>query len=170
MRAVTLAAVTSVALAGFAGAAGVAEAKYPDHWRTHNKVCHTHKAKRHGRHVRHCVRVQRQHGGFVQKRTVKVTKRNALRVGAWRNVRQLPTRYVLPASVVACESGGNPRAVNYSNPNRPAGLYQIITSTWLGYGGGRFAPTADRATPFEQGVIALRILHGQGAGAWECWR
>lgn len=78
-------------------------------------------------------------------------------------------RYAVPAYVVRCESGFNPHAVNYSNPARPAGLYQMLTSTWLGYGGGRFASTADRATEYEQGVIASRVLRGQGPRAWACW-
>lgn len=77
--------------------------------------------------------------------------------------------YALPYRIVMCESGGNPRAVNPNNPNRPAGLYQIITATWIGAGGGHYAPTADQATPAEQGVIAARIYNGgAGAGQWEC--
>lgn len=77
--------------------------------------------------------------------------------------------YVLPYRVVMCESGGDWRAVNHSNPNRPAGAYQIITSTWLGHGGGAFAPTADQATPEEQNIVARRIWRGgAGAGQWEC--
>lgn len=86
-----------------------------------------------------------------------------------RHRRHRSTAWVLPRYVVMCESGGNARVVNYRNPLRPAGLYQIITPTWLGYGGGRFAATADRASVYAQGVIARRILRGQGPGAWECW-
>lgn len=81
--------------------------------------------------------------------------------------------YALPYRIVMCESGGNPRAVNNTPAGqaagRPAGLYQIVTGTWLGNGGGAFAPTADRATPREQGIIAARIwAGGRGAGQWEC--
>lgn len=77
--------------------------------------------------------------------------------------------YALPHSIVMCESGGNPRAVNASNPDRPAGLYQIITSTWLAHGGGQYAPTADAATPAQQSIVAAKIWNGgAGAGQWEC--
>jgi len=77
--------------------------------------------------------------------------------------------WAIPEAIVMCESRGNFRAVNGSNPNRPAGAYQIITSTWLGYGGGAFAPTADAATPYQQHVIAGRIwAGGSGRGQWAC--
>lgn len=78
-------------------------------------------------------------------------------------------RWVLPARVVRCESGGDLDVVNTSNPDRPAGLYQIITKTWRAYGGREFAPTADKATCREQGVVARRVLNGQGTDAWACW-
>jgi len=77
--------------------------------------------------------------------------------------------WAIPEAIVMCESHGNFRAVNGSNPNRPAGAYQIITSTWHGYGGGAFAPTADAATPYEQHVVAGRIwAGGRGRGQWAC--
>ena len=83
------------------------------------------------------------------------------------------TAWVLPAYVVRCESNGNPRAVNRTAAglanDTPAGLYQIIHSTWVGYGGRAFAETADQATVYEQGVIAKRILAAQGPRAWQCW-
>lgn len=77
--------------------------------------------------------------------------------------------YAIPARIVGCESGGSPTAVNGRNPNRPAGLYQIITGTWHAHGGGQFAPTADQATPEQQGIVAARIWNGgAGASQWEC--
>lgn len=77
--------------------------------------------------------------------------------------------YSIPREIVMCESGGDYSAVNGSNPNRPAGAYQIITSTWTGYGGGKYAPTADAATPAQQDEIASRIwAGGAGRGQWEC--
>lgn len=88
--------------------------------------------------------------------------------------RQRPARvakpvyvYSIPTYIVMCESRGNWRAVNTSNPNRPAGAYQIITSTWLAYGGGAYAPTADAAAPWQQSIVAARIASG-GYGQWEC--
>lgn len=74
--------------------------------------------------------------------------------------------------VVRCESGGNPNIVNNTAAgianDRPAGLYQIITGTWIANGGGRFAPTADQATPRQQLIIAEAVLRSQGPGAWAC--
>lgn len=97
----------------------------------------------------------------------KLSKKRRARIRAIR--REYNVGYVLPYRIVMCESGGDWNVVNYSNPDRPAGAYQIITSTWLGYGGGRYAPTADRATPREQNIIVSRIWNGgAGAGQWEC--
>ncbi|HKS49794.1 MAG TPA: transglycosylase family protein [Amycolatopsis sp.] len=76
------------------------------------------------------------------------------------------------AGLVRCESGGNPHAVNNTpagqRAGRPAGLFQIVTRTWLANGGGQFAPTADRAAPWQQQIVADRIYARQGARPWEC--
>jgi hypothetical protein len=78
------------------------------------------------------------------------------------------TGYAIPAYIVDCESGGDPQAVNVHNPDRPAGIYQMTTDTWLGYGGGQFAPTADLATPSQQGIIAARLWADRGSTPWAC--
>lgn len=75
--------------------------------------------------------------------------------------------WVIPTYVVMCESGGR-NVVNH-NSIRPAGYYQITTSTWRAYGGRRYAPTAEKATKRQQGIVAKRVLRGQGPGAWACW-
>ncbi|GDY32373.1 LysM peptidoglycan-binding domain-containing protein [Gandjariella thermophila] len=76
------------------------------------------------------------------------------------------------AGLVRCESGGNPRAVNNTaagvQAGRPAGLFQIVTKTWLANGGGQFAPTADKAAPWQQQIVADRIYARQGARPWQC--
>jgi resuscitation-promoting factor RpfA len=76
------------------------------------------------------------------------------------------------AGLIKCESGGNPAAVNNTAAGRaagrPAGLFQIVTGTWLANGGGKFAPTADRATPAQQQIVADRIYAKQGSRPWEC--
>lgn len=78
-------------------------------------------------------------------------------------------RYSIPAAIVQCESGGNYGAVNPHNPARPAGAYQIITDTWLRNGGGKYAPTADAATPAQQDEIASNVwAGGAGRGQWAC--
>lgn len=76
------------------------------------------------------------------------------------------------AGIVKCESGGNPTIVNNTaagqRAGRPAGLFQIVTGTWLANGGGAFAPTADKATPAQQQIVADRIYAKQGTAPWEC--
>jgi resuscitation-promoting factor RpfA len=74
--------------------------------------------------------------------------------------------------LVMCESGGNPHAVNNTaagiRAGRPAGLFQIVTGTWLANGGGAYAPTADKATPAQQQAVADRIYARQGSAPWQC--
>jgi hypothetical protein len=81
--------------------------------------------------------------------------------------------YAIPRAIVMCESGGNYRSVNNTPAGaaagRPAGAYQIVTGTWIGAGGGKYAPTADAATPAQQDEIVGHIWNGgAGAGQWEC--
>lgn len=73
--------------------------------------------------------------------------------------------------IAQCESGGNPRA---QNPTSSAsGTWQFIRSTWLGIGGGQFAPTAAQATPAQQRQMAERLYAQQGTTPWNasrsCW-
>jgi nucleoid-associated protein YgaU len=66
-------------------------------------------------------------------------------------------------AVAQCESGGN-WSINTGN-----GFYgglQFTRSTWLGYGGGAYASTANLASREQQIAIAQRVLAGQGPGAW----
>jgi LysM repeat protein len=67
------------------------------------------------------------------------------------------------SGVAACESGGN---WSINTGNGYYGGLQFSSSTWLGYGGGSYAPRADLATPAQQIDIAERVLAGQGIGAW----
>jgi uncharacterized protein YabE (DUF348 family) len=65
--------------------------------------------------------------------------------------------------IAACESGGN-WATNTGN-----GYYgglQFSYGTWLGYGGGAYAPTANLASREEQIAVAERVQAAQGWGAW----
>lgn len=62
-----------------------------------------------------------------------------------------------------CESGGNWRI---NTGNGYYGGLQFSYSTWLGYGGGAYAPRADLATREQQIAIAQKTLAGQGWGAW----
>ncbi len=84
---------------------------------------------------------------------------------------QLPGSHQVPpwlaraarAAIAACESGGNWSA---STGNGFYGGLQFTEQTWLGYGGGRYAPSANLATPAQQIAVARQVLAGQGIGAW----
>ncbi len=65
--------------------------------------------------------------------------------------------------VAQCESSGN---WHINTGNGYYGGLQFSSSTWLGHGGGEFAPRADLATPGQQVTVAERVLKTQGAGAW----
>ncbi len=62
-----------------------------------------------------------------------------------------------------CESGGN---WHINTGNGYYGGVQFSSSTWRGYGGGRFAPYAHQASREQQIRIAEKVLDGQGWGAW----
>jgi hypothetical protein len=67
-----------------------------------------------------------------------------------------------------CESSGQWRI---NSGNGFFGGLQFLPSTWLGFGGGAFAPRADLATREQQIIVAERVLSKQGWGAWpECSR
>lgn len=65
--------------------------------------------------------------------------------------------------VAQCESGGD-WSINTGNGYQ--GGLQFAPSTWSGYGGDEFAPSANQASKAEQIVVAERVLAGQGKGAW----
>lgn len=65
--------------------------------------------------------------------------------------------------VAQCESSGN---WSINNGNGFYGGLQFTRSTWIAYGGGTYASTADKATKAEQIAIAQRTLQDQGPGAW----
>lgn len=66
-------------------------------------------------------------------------------------------------ALAQCESGGN-WAINTGNGYH--GGLQFSPSTWNGYGGQEFAPTAYQASREQQIIVAERVLAGQGWGAW----
>jgi resuscitation-promoting factor RpfA len=66
-------------------------------------------------------------------------------------------------ALAQCESGGN-WAINTGN-----GFYgglQFTSSTWLAYGGGAYAPTANKASREQQITVAAKVAASQGWGAW----
>ena len=62
-----------------------------------------------------------------------------------------------------CESGGNYGAVNPSSG--AGGAYQILPSTWSGYG-GKGSP--QNGSKQQQDQIAAQIWSDSGSGAWVC--
>jgi septal ring factor EnvC (AmiA/AmiB activator) len=79
-------------------------------------------------------------------------------VGRW-----LGGPYAIPTYIVMCESGGDYSAVNPSSG--AGGAYQILPSTWEGYGGQGEPQNASKA---EQDRIAGEIYADSGAGPWVC--
>lgn len=74
--------------------------------------------------------------------------------------------WAIPAAIVMCESGGANLAPNSAGAS---GYYQVIPSTWIAYGGGRYASQAYLASKSAQDEIAARIwAGGSGAGQWVC--
>ena len=67
------------------------------------------------------------------------------------------------SAIAACESGGNWSA---STGNGFYGGLQFTEQTWLSYGGGQYASSANQATKAQQIAVAERVLAGQGIGAW----
>jgi hypothetical protein len=65
------------------------------------------------------------------------------------------------ASIAACESGGNPRAVSANGLYR--GKYQFSTSTWASVGGSGDPAAAPEA---EQDRRAAMLLARSGPGHW----
>lgn len=66
-------------------------------------------------------------------------------------------------NVAKCESGNN-WSINTGNGFQ--GGLQFTPSTWRGFGGTQFAPSAYKATREQQIVIAERVLARQGWNAW----
>ena len=67
------------------------------------------------------------------------------------------------AAIAACESGGN------WSTNTGNGFYgglQFTQQTWVAYGGGQYAGSANLATQAQQIAVAQRVLAAQGIGAW----
>jgi Transglycosylase-like domain/LysM domain len=67
------------------------------------------------------------------------------------------------SAIAACESGGDWGA---NTGNGFYGGLQFSEGTWLAYGGGQYASSANLATPAQQIAVAERVLAGQGIGAW----
>jgi hypothetical protein len=69
-------------------------------------------------------------------------------------------RFVVPCSVIACESGGSWSA---SNGGSYVGPYQL----WIGHGPPW--PVYSEADKRAHHEVARRVLADQGPSAWSCW-
>jgi hypothetical protein len=65
--------------------------------------------------------------------------------------------------IAQCESGGN---WHINTGNGYYGGLQFSGSTWRGYGGTAYAPTADQAGKEQQIAVATKVQRAQGWGAW----
>ncbi len=84
----------------------------------------------------------------TKKRPAKVNNANV--GGAWQ-------------ALAECESGGN---WSINTGNGYSGGLQFSASSWLGAGGGKYAPYAYMATPSEQ-IATAEVLRGNGG--WGHW-
>ncbi|MEZ2122422.1 transglycosylase family protein [Corynebacterium sp. CCM 9203] len=66
-------------------------------------------------------------------------------------------------TLAQCEAGGN---WSINTGNGFSGGLQFTPSTWLGFGGGQYAPEAWMATREQQIAIGEKVRAGQGWGAW----
>lgn len=101
------------------------------------------------------------------------TGRKIARVALTGAVAAAPFAMTLPAAnaasqstwdkVAQCEGSGNWKT---NTGNGFQGGLQFTPSTWKGYGGTQFAPSANQATREQQIAVAERVLQAQGPNAW----
>lgn len=110
----------------------------------------------HLRHFRRCARTSYSHAHDM------VIWKRSIRMNAARKQAALAVPVsALARCIIQRESGGDPQAVN----GQYEGIAQWSPSSWLGGGGGRFAPTPLGATYSEQVQILNAMLPAQ-AGQW----
>jgi uncharacterized protein YabE (DUF348 family) len=66
-------------------------------------------------------------------------------------------------AVANCESGGD---WSIDTGNGFYGGLQFTYSTWLAYGGGQYASSANLASPSEQIAVATRLYNAEGSSPW----
>lgn len=104
----------------------------------------------------------------------QIGKVQAAQAAAERAAQQAPTDplgpsggsggWAIPYAIVLCESGGQNLPPNSAGAS---GYYQIIPSTWRGFGGT--GPAAYETSKAEQDAVAARIWNdGAGASNWVC--
>lgn len=101
---------------------------------------------------------------------VRATRWTARELGETRALIRARARPVIPwlwHEIAVCESGSRPPRWHINTGNGFYGGLQFLTSTWLAYGGGRYAPRADLASPAEQVAVAsgMSLSHWPVCGA-----
>ncbi|TWE11643.1 transglycosylase family protein [Rudaeicoccus suwonensis] len=102
----------------------------------------------------------------IGRRTVGVMMASAATVGAGLSTAshaKADTPWNVWDRVATCESGNN-WSINTGN-----GFYgglQFTQQTWLAFGGGQYASSAQYATRDQQILVAQATLRAQGPGAW----
>ena len=115
------------------------------------------------------LQASRARGSQLQSQISKLQAQQAAAQQAASSGSSLPALgptggWAIPYAIVLCESGGQNLPPNSAGAS---GYYQIIPSTWAGFGGT--GPAAYLASKAEQDAVASRIWNG-GAGAsnWVC--
>lgn len=101
--------------------------------------------------------------GALRRRVAGVAALSAAAVGGGLATAQSAHADSVWDRVAQCESSGN-WSINTGN-----GFYgglQFTYSTWAGFGGQKYARTANLATKSQQIEIAQKVLRVQGPGAW----
>ena len=103
----------------------------------------------------------------VARPLVSVSSIGAYRLSA-RTVRNISAAHKwaagqIPRAIRARESGGNYRI---NTGNGYYGAYQFDYGSWLANGGGRFAPTANKAPAWAQDYVAWTYWRKAGYGPW----
>ena len=113
-------------------------------------------------------RINFKHARYVCNNGANAHKRWACKAKVWLKLEFQETYQILhpPTPTVSngsvwyaiaqCESGGN---WHINTGNGFYGGLQFMTSTWLAYGGGRYAPRADLATPAQQVAVASQMSY-----------
>lgn len=78
---------------------------------------------------------------------------------AWRNSAKAK-------SVIMCESGGDYSVRSRTGKYR--GAWQMDADFWRTYGGLKYAPRPDAATPHQQDLVAYRGWLSRGWQPWAC--
>lgn len=109
---------------------------------------------------------------MIQQKTKNIIRRGGATLAAVAVASTAVVASTVPASAAStwdklaqCESGGN---WSINTGNGYYGGLQFDIQTWLGAGGGAYAPNASLATKAQQIDIANRVYAQRGLQPWGC--